>query len=93
MAAFAEGRIRSMKNFLYRYIENHGLKYFQKLCECVKTLKTGTKFLDRFDTKNVKNFDSLPFLYSMPLRDYRKPKFKIGHRVRIYTYDLHFRKR
>ena len=31
-------------------------------------------------------------LYSKPLRKSRKPKFKVGDRVRISKYDLPFRK-
>ena len=31
-------------------------------------------------------------LYSKPLREYKKPTFKIGDRVRISKYDLPFRK-
>ena len=42
--------------------------------------------------KNIKNSDILSILYSKPLREYRKPKFKIGDRVRISKYDLPFRK-
>ena len=32
------------------------------------------------------------FLYSKPLREFRKPAFKIDDRVRISKYDLPFRK-
>ena len=42
--------------------------------------------------KIVKISDFLSILYSRPLREYKKPKFKIGDRVRISKYDLHFRK-
>ena len=42
--------------------------------------------------KNVKNSDFWSVLYSKPLREFRKLKFKIGDRVRISKYDLHFRK-
>ena len=31
-------------------------------------------------------------LYSKPLREFKKPTFKIGNRVRISKYDLPFRK-
>ena len=31
-------------------------------------------------------------LYSKPIRDFNKPKFKIGYRVRISKQDLPFRK-
>ena len=31
-------------------------------------------------------------LYSKPLPEFKKPTFKIGDRLRISKYDLHFRK-
>ena len=34
----------------------------------------------------------MSILYSKPLREYKKPTFKIGDRVRISKYDLPFRK-
>ena len=42
--------------------------------------------------KNVNNSDFLSILYSKPLREFRKPKFKVGDRVRISKYDFLFRK-
>ena len=40
----------------------------------------------------LKNSDFKSILYSQPLREYKKPKFGIGDRVRISKYDLLFRK-
>ena len=34
----------------------------------------------------------MTFLYSKPLREFTKPTFKVGDRVRISKYDLPFRK-
>ena len=34
----------------------------------------------------------MSILYSKPLREFKKPAFKIGDRVRISKYDLRFRK-
>ena len=34
----------------------------------------------------------MSILYSKPLEEYKKPTFKIGDKVRISKYDLHFRK-
>ena len=34
----------------------------------------------------------MSILYSKPLREFKKPAFKIGDRVRISKYDLPFRK-
>ena len=42
--------------------------------------------------KTVKNRDFMSILYSRPLRDYKKPTFKIGDRLQISNYDLPFRK-
>ena len=39
-AAFAERAIRSLKNVLYRYIEDYGYKYIHKLSQFVTTLNT-----------------------------------------------------
>ena len=42
--------------------------------------------------KNVKSSDILSILYNKPLREFKKPKFEIGDRVRISKYDLPFKK-
>ena len=41
---------------------------------------------------HVKNSDFMSVLYSKSLREYKKPKFGIGDRIRIFKYDLPFRK-
>ena len=48
--------------------------------------------LDRLDSKECNEFRILSVLYSEPLREFRKPKFKVGDRVRISKYDSPFRK-
>ena len=40
----------------------------------------------------VKNCDFMSILYSKPLREFKKPTFRIGDRVQISKYDLPFRK-
>ena len=40
----------------------------------------------------VKNCDFMYILYSKPLREFKKPTFNIGDRLRISKYDLPFRK-
>ena len=40
----------------------------------------------------VKNCNFMSFLYSKPLREYKKPTIKIGDRVRISKFKLPFRK-
>ena len=92
MTAFSERTIRSLKNILYRYMEDNGYKYIQKLTQFVTTLTSRTICSIDLMPKNVKNSDSLPILYIKPLPDFRKPQFENGDRVRISKYDLPFRK-
>ena len=91
-AAFAERTIRSLKNILYRYMEDNGDKYIHKLTQFVTTLSSRRNCSIDLIPKNVKNSDFLSILYSKPLREFRKPKFKVGDRVRISKYNLPFRK-
>ena len=92
-AAFAERTIRSLKNILYRYLEDNGYKYIHKLNQFVTSLKSRRNCSIDLIPKNIKNSDFLSILYSKPLRKFRKPKFNVGDRVRISKYDLPFRKR
>ena len=62
-AAFAERTIRSLKNILYRYMEDKGCKYIHKLTQFVKTSNFSKKLLDRLDTKELKAFQL--FVYSV----------------------------
>ena len=39
-AAFDERTIRSMKNILYRYMEDYGYKYIHKLLQFITTLNS-----------------------------------------------------
>ena len=91
-AAFAQRTIRSLKNILYRYMEDNGYKYILKLTQFVTTLNSRRNCSIDLIPKNVKNSDFSSILYSKPLREFRKPQFKIGDRVRIPKYDLPFRK-
>ena len=88
-AAFAECTTRSLKNILYPYMEDYGYKYFQKLSQVVTTLNSRNLCLI---PKNVKTSGFLCILYSKPLRDFRKTKFRIGDRVFMSMYNLLFRK-
>ena len=90
-AAFAERTIRSLKNILYLYMENFGYKYIHKRPEFITTLNSRpNSSLDK-RPNTVKNCDFMSILYSKPLREFKKPTFKIGDRVRISEYDLPFR--
>ena len=91
-AAFAERTIRSLKNIIYRYMEDNGYKYIHKLTRFVTTLNSRGKCSINSIPKNVKNSDLLSILYSKPLPEFRKPHFKKADRTRISKYDLFFRK-
>ena len=73
-------------------MEDNGYRYIQKMTHLVKTLSSRKNCSIGLTTKNVKNSDVLSIMYSKPLRDFRKPQFNKGDRVRISMYDLPFRK-
>ena len=91
-AAFAERTIRSLKNILYRYMEDFGYKYIHKLPQLITILNSrrNSSIYVRPNTAKYCDFNSI--LYSKPLQEYKKPTFKIGDRVRISKCDLPFRK-
>ena len=91
-AAYAERTIRSLKKILYRYIEDNGCKYIHKLTQFGTTLNSRRTCSIDLIPKIVQNSDFLSIMYSKPLREFRKPKFKIGATVRISKCDLPFRK-
>ena len=91
-AAFSERTIRSLKNILYRYIEGFGYKYIHKLPQFIATLNSRRNISIDMRPNTVKNCGFMSILYSKPLREFKKPTFKIGDRVRISKYDLPFRK-
>ena len=91
-AAFAERTIRSLKNIRYRYMEDNGYKYIHNLTEFVTTLNSRRNCSIDLIPKNVNSSDFLSILYSKPLREFRKPKFKVGDGVCISKYDLPSRK-
>ena len=90
--AFAERTKRSLKTILYRYMEENGYKYIHKLTQFCTKLNSRRNCSRDLIPKNVKSSDFLSILYSKPLREVRKPTFKVGDRVRISKYDLPFRK-
>ena len=91
-AAFAERTIRSLKNFLYRYMEDFAYNYIHKLPQFFATLNSRRNSLIDMRPNTRKNCDFMSTLYSKPLREFKKPTFKIGDIVRISKYDLPFRK-
>ena len=86
-AAFAERTKRSLKNILYRYMEDNGYKYIHKMTQFVTTLNSRRNCSIELIPKNVKSSDFLSILYSKPPREIRKPKYKSGDSVRISKYD------
>ena len=91
-AASAERTIRSLKNILYRYMEDFGYKYIHKLPQFIATLNSRRNRSIDMRPHSVKNCEFMSSLYGKSLREFKKPKFKIGDRVRISKYDLPFRK-
>ena len=90
-AALAERTILFLKNLLYRYMQDNGNKYNHRVTKFFRTLNSRRNCSIDLIPKNVKNSDFLSFLYSKPLGEFRKPRFKIGARVRITKYDLPFK--
>ena len=91
-AAFAERTKRSLKNILHRYMEDFGYKYIHKLPQFITTLNSRRNSSIDMRPNTVKNCDFMSTLYSKPLREFKKPTFKIGDRVQISKNDLSFRK-
>ena len=91
-AAFAERTIRSLKNILYRYMEDHGYKYIHKLPRFIVPLISRNNRSIDMKLNHLKNTDFKSILYSKQLREHKKPNFGMGDRVRISKYDLPFRK-
>ena len=91
-AGLAEHTIRPLKNTPYRYLKNYGYNYMHKLPQFVTTFGSrGNSSID-MRPNTVKKCDFLSVRYSKHLREYKKPTFKIGDRVRISKFDLFFRK-
>ena len=91
-AAFAERAIQSLKHIIYRYIEDHGEKFINKLPQFVSTMNCRINRSIGKSPRDVKNTDFLTILYNKPLTRYRKLKFKVGDRVRVSKNDIPFRK-
>ena len=78
-AAFAERTIRSLKNILYRYMEDFVYKYIHKLPQLISTLNSRRNSSIDLRPNTVKNCDFMSLLYSKLLREFKKPTFKIGN--------------
>ena len=71
-AAFAEPTIRSIKNILYRYMEDCGNKYIHKLPHFIATMNSGNNRSIYMKPNYVKVSDFMSILHTKPLRDYKK---------------------
>ena len=92
-AAVAERAIRSLKDIIYCYMEENGDKHVHKMDSFVNTMNTRVNRSIGKPPKNVKNSDFLSiFFYKNPIIEYKKPRFKIGDKVRISKYDIPFKK-
>ena len=95
-SAFAERNIRSLKNLIYRYLEDRWTyTYLKQLPEFVKTINTRVNRVTKLapykvSKKHVAGLISLAAEKSAQL--VQKPAFKTGDFVRIAKIDLPFRK-
>ena len=91
-AAFAERTIRSLKNNLYRNMEDYGYKYYHKIPQFVATMNSRNNHSLDMRPNRVRNSDFMSKIYSKHLREYKKPKFGIEDTVRSSKFDIPFRK-
>ena len=76
-AAFAERTIRSLKNNLYRYMEDFGYKYIHKLPQFITTLNSRRNSSIDMRPNTVKICDIMSILYSKTLGEFKKSTFKV----------------
>ena len=74
-AAFAKRTIRSLRNILYRYMEDFGYKYFHQLPQFIATMNSRNNRSIDMKPNHVKSSDFMSILCSKPLRENKKPKF------------------
>ena len=91
-AAYAERAIRSLKNILYRYMEeNDTSRYIHKLQSFVSIINTRVNRSTGLPPKDVSNKDAMGIIHSNPSTS-KKPRFSVGEYVRISKKDIQFRK-
>ena len=98
-ASFAERAIRSLKRIIYRHMEEKKTyRYINKLPEFVKTINNRPHRAIGMAPSKVKNSDVIAIHHNQTATkqaiQYRvkKPKFKVGDKVRIAKHNLPFRK-
>lgn len=91
-AAYAERAIRSLKNIIYRYMEDSkSLKYYPKLQSFVKTMNSRINRSIRMAPKDVSNHDAIRLIAMKPVARYTA-SFRVGDYVRAVLPDQSFRK-
>ena len=95
-SAFAEKNIRSLKNLIYKYLEDKWTySYFNQLQSFVQAINSRVKRVTILASNKVTKKD-VPYLISLFFNDsaklVRRPKFYVGDFVRISKADLPFRK-
>ena len=71
-------------------MEDFGYKYIHRLPQFIPTLNFRRNSSIDMRHNTVKNCDFMSILHSKPLREFKKPAFKIGDRVQISEHDLPF---
>ena len=95
-AAFAERNIRSLKNLVYKFLENKwSYHYMNKMQSFVQAINSRVNRMtglapNKISKRHVPQLISLQAEQSRKL--VRKPRYKIGNRVRIAKEDLPFKK-
>ena len=91
-ASYAERAIRSLKNIMYRYMEeNDSFRYFHKLQSFAKTMNTRINRSISKAPVNVSNANAFSILFNSEPNS-QKATFKAGDYVRISEKDIPFRK-
>ena len=68
-------------------------KYLVKVGSFINTMNSRINGSTGKDPKEVKNKDFLSiFFYKKSIRQYKRPRFKVGDKVRNSKYDIPFRK-
>ena len=82
---FGESAIRTLKNLIYRYLEeNDTIFYIKELQMFVYIINSRTNCNIGLAPKDVVNADLLNVMYKrMKLRKNTKPKFQVGDKVRL----------
>ena len=73
-------------------MQDYGNKCNHILPQVIATLNSSHNRSIDMKPNYVKNSDFMSILYSKSLREYKKPKFGIGDKIRVSKYDLTFRK-